>query len=68
MKFEDRVRKHLPKKMKQQGGSEEFKRKNLIAIISSRVGNLSSIDLNKVDTTDLFKLADAISRWEKPKK
>jgi len=71
MKFEDKVRKHLrkpkaelEKKIRQmkipKEGVESFKRENLIAIIESKVGTLSSVPFNKIDTLDLFKLANAL--------
>jgi len=60
MRFEDKVRKHLGKKG-EEGGVEKHRRENLIAIITSKAGALNSVPFDKIDTADLFKLANALS-------
>jgi hypothetical protein len=65
-KFEDKVRKHLGKKPEGKTAEEESKRRdNLIVIIEQKI-NFDSIDLDKVSTGDLFKIANALTKDIKP--
>jgi len=60
MKFEDKVKKYMGKKPKK--SEKEYKRReNFINIIEAKVGILQSVPYDRIDTTDLFKIANALS-------
>lgn len=61
MDFKDKVREHLGKKPKERTKEEQKKRKNFISIIEAKAGLLSSVPFDKIDTKDLFAIANAIT-------
>jgi hypothetical protein len=72
MSFEDKVRQFLKHKKPEdlekeglEGVADSYKRKNLISIIERKVGPLNSLNLEKADVRDLFRLADALTKYGK---
>ena len=63
MDFKDRVKKYTKKKEepKKRNDAEYKKRENFIRTIEAKVGTLKSVQYDKIDTNDLFKLANALS-------